>query len=93
MGRLTPVPQKRSQPPFHGSTRYYRGRIVQALRDLPAGGSIATKKLYASLGRQAGRPSAPNCDDGLDEARYREIVASLRRDGLVRVTRGRVRLP
>src|SRR3990172_5927882 len=39
----------RAQPPFAGSTRYYRGRIVQALRELPPGASLSTKKLLAVL--------------------------------------------
>ena len=74
----------RHEAPFRGSRRYYRGRIVQALRELPAGGSMSTTKLHTSL---------PHCD-ALDEARFREIVRSLRRDGLVRVdSRGQVRLP
>jgi A/G-specific adenine glycosylase len=81
--RLKPVPRTRKEP-FHGSRRYYRGRIVQALRELPPGASITPAALYAALPHR----------DGLSEAGLREVIASLQRDGLVRVLRGgRVRLP
>lgn len=36
------------EEPFAGSRRYYRGRIIEALRGLPAGGSLA----LGALGRQ-----------------------------------------
>jgi A/G-specific adenine glycosylase len=82
--RLKPVPQKRREPPFRGSRRYYRGRIVQALRELPPGASLSPDKLVERLGRR----------DGLDETKLGELIQSLRRDGLVRVLRGgRLRLP
>jgi A/G-specific adenine glycosylase len=81
--RLKPVPQKR-EPPFHGSRRYYRGRFVQALRELPRGASLAPQELFDTLPHR----------DGLDETALTEIIASLQRDGLVRVLRsGRLRLP
>ncbi len=75
----------RAQPPrtggtaFRGSRRYYRGRIVQALRELPSGASLAPAELL---------------DDGLDEATLADLVEALRRDGLLRVVAGgRLRLP
>ena len=69
----------RAQPRYQGSRRYYRGRIVQALRELPAGASLAAAELL---------------DDGLDEAALAELVEALRRDGLLRVVAGgRLRLP
>jgi A/G-specific adenine glycosylase len=81
------VAEKRSayktKEPFAGSTRYYRGRIVQALRELPAGESMSAKALLASIPQR----------NGLDMAGLRTLLVSLQRDGLVRVERGRVRLP
>ncbi len=80
-GRRTPY---RKQPPFHNSSRYYRGRIVQALREMPPGASISPGELLASLPHR----------DGLDETKVVELIASLRCDGLLRVERsGRLRLP
>jgi A/G-specific adenine glycosylase len=82
--RLKPVPQKEREPPFHGSRRYYRGLIVQALRELPPGASLSPSELSERL---PGR-------DGLDETELAELIASLQRDGLVRTGRGgRLRLP
>lgn len=70
--------------PFRRSRRYYRGRIVQALRELPPGRSITPSALLERLPDR----------DGLDEGRFRALVESLRRDGLVHVSgKGRLRLP
>ncbi|MCH7838132.1 MAG: A/G-specific adenine glycosylase [Chloroflexi bacterium] len=70
---------RRTGTAFRGSRRYYRGRIVQALRELPPGASLAPAELL---------------DDGLDEAKLAELVEALRRDGLLRVVAGgRLRLP
>lgn len=66
---------------FLGSRRYYRGRLVEALRGLPAGGSMPVGELVA---RTAG-PGAT--------ARVEELVRHLAHDGLVDVdARGMVRL-
>ncbi len=74
----------RAQPAFKGSRRYYRGRIVQALRDLPSGAAMTPVELLARL------PGG----DRLDGASFRDLIEALRRDGLVRVgARGRLRLP
>ncbi len=74
----------RAQAPFRGSRRYYRGRIVQALRELPAGTSMSRSKLIDALPHH----------DGLDAAALADIIKSLKRDGLVRGLRsGRLRLP
>ncbi len=74
----------RAQPSFIGSRRYYRGRIVQALRELPPGASITAAELLERLPHR----------DGLDEATLRELAESLRHDGLLHMTaRGRLRLP
>ena len=71
------------RPAFKGSRRYYRGRIVQALRELAPGASLAPDELLGQVGR-----------DGLNESKLLELVEALRRDGLVRVARsGRLRLP
>ncbi len=79
--RRTPY---RKQPPFHNSSRYYRGRIVQALRELPLGASSSPGELIARLPHR----------DGLDETKLAGLIASLRCDGLLRVGRsGRLRLP
>ena len=73
----------RAQAPFRGSRRYYRGRIVQALRELPPRASIAPTDLRAKV------------DVGtLDEAQLQELIEALRRDGLLRIdAKGRLRLP
>ena len=74
----------RAQPAFRRSRRYYRGRIVQALRELPAGASLAQAELLDRLPDR----------DGIDEATLLDLVDALRRDGLVRVVAGgRLRLP
>lgn len=73
----------RAQPAYKGSRRYYRGRIVQALRELPPGASLAPAELLRRLQ-----------DGGLDRASFSDLVEALRRDGLVRVgAGGRLRLP
>jgi A/G-specific adenine glycosylase len=70
--------------PFRHSRRYYRGRIVEALRSLPEGKTIATDALRAQIG-ESGR---------IDRESFNELIAALERDGLLRVTRaGRARLP
>ena len=75
---------RRTQPPFRRSRRYYRGRIVQALRDLPAGASLSSAQLLARLPDRG----------GLDRAALRGLIEGLRRDGLVRLEpSGRFGLP
>jgi A/G-specific adenine glycosylase len=73
----------RTQPPFAGSTRYYRGRIVQALRELPHADSLTAQQLLTCIPDR----------DGLDTTGLRSLLATLERDGLVHIERGRVRLP
>jgi len=73
----------RAEPSFHGSRRYYRGRVVQALRELPRGASLSPREVFERIASR----------DGLEETALTEIIDSLRRDGLVRVSaRGLVRL-
>ena len=68
------------QPPFAGSRRYYRGRIVQALRELPASGSLSPRRLARRLDIRAGELT--------------ELLAALHRDGLIRRRPdGSVKLP
>jgi len=77
---------KRSQGPWRGSTRYYRGRIVDVLRALPPGEDIdldalvadvvaAAAALYASSGKTA--------PDGGEAALVTLQVEKLAADGLV----------
>ena len=101
--QLTRVSEERTsyktRGQFAGSRRYYRGRIVQALRELAPGESMTTRRLLGRM-QVAGRApqrQAKACPteraDGLDAVGLRALLASLQRDGLVRVERGRVRLP
>lgn len=70
--------------PFRNSSRYYRGRIVQALRELRPGASLTPAQLLADLPER----------DSLDQRRLAELLAALERDGLIRRTpRNRLRLP
>ncbi len=85
---------------LQASRRYYRGRIVQALRELPAGASLSPAQLLrrvASAGRPLGRQAAfcpARSESAVDRRALRELLDALRRDGLVRVdAHGRVRLP
>ena len=76
-------PSYRAQAPFRGSRRYYRGRIVQALRELPRRVTITPADLLARL-----------AGGGLNEAELRDLIEALRRDGLLRINaKGRLRLP
>ena len=69
--------------PFVRSTRYYRGRIIDALRALPRGGTISITTL-PSLIAAAPMPA----DD-----QVRELVRALQRDGLVALAGDRISLP
>ena len=57
----------RAQPAYAGSRRYYRGRIVQLLRELPPGRSLSPAQLFDRLPNRDGLQP-----DGLDA-----LVASL----------------
>ncbi|MEX1255769.1 MAG: A/G-specific adenine glycosylase [Dehalococcoidia bacterium] len=82
----------RAEPPFKGSRRYYRGRIVQALRELPPGATVSLANVLARL-RQA-EACRSGVSGGLDVSGLRVLVGALERDGLVRVDgRGRIGLP
>ncbi len=69
--------------PFERSTRYYRGRIIDALRALPRGGTIAITTLPSLIA------TAPLLADD----QVREFVAALQRDGLVALAGDRICLP
>jgi A/G-specific adenine glycosylase len=87
-----PRSRYRAELPFKGSSRYYRGRIVQALRELPPGAALSRSKLLKSLRLASATPT--NGAEDLDAAALRELLTALERDGLVRVDgRGRVALP
>jgi A/G-specific adenine glycosylase len=89
-----PRPSYRAQPPYRHSHRFYRGRIVDALRPLPDGASLSHTELLTRIRALTPDPSSPGRGESrLDRAGLRKIVASLRHDGLVRVQRGCVSLP
>ncbi len=75
---------KKPQPKFEGSSRFYRGRIVDALRGLPPGASLAVAKLPGLIA---------NGHRALSVDEVRELVSALEQHGLVVVNRGRVALP
>ncbi|MEX0786867.1 MAG: hypothetical protein WD939_09535, partial [Dehalococcoidia bacterium] len=86
----------RAEPPYEGSRRYYRGRIVEALRELPAGRSLTRPELLARIRDQrqdearptdgtlptAGRAQAAAGTAGRGQAAPTAGRASARRDGL-----------
>ncbi len=77
-------PAKGPQAKFEGSARWWRGRIVDALRALPAGESIGTAELRRVLANGRAAP-------GTEELHV--LLAALERHGLVALRRGRVALP
>jgi len=74
----------RSEPAWRGSARYYRGRIVDALRNVPPGEAIALGRLPGLIGDQH---DAPSPADTL------EMVRALERAGLLVLREGAVALP
>lgn len=72
------------QPRFEFTARYARGRIVDYLRDLPAGNAVSLLDLHAALDRELG-------DRSLEE--IARLVAALERDGLVARSDEQIRLP
>ncbi|HEY0582455.1 MAG TPA: A/G-specific adenine glycosylase [Chloroflexota bacterium] len=73
-GPTWPVPSRAASPAvekFHGSRRYYRGRLVEALRSLPHGQAMALADLVAAV-------AAP--DDAL---RVADLARQLAKDGLL----------
>jgi|CXWL01.1.fsa_nt_gi A/G-specific adenine glycosylase len=72
------------QPKFEETPRYFRGRIIDALRDLPSGESVTLSVLRSRIARTAVTPSP-------DEVRG--WVEGLEQAGLCVLRRGRVSLP
>jgi len=69
--------------PFEQTTRFLRGRIVDRLRDLPAGKTLALDALVTALA------------DVVPSARLNDIPAvahALERDGILVITKGELRL-
>jgi A/G-specific adenine glycosylase len=73
----------RRQAAYEGSSRWWRGRIIDALRALPDGAGVG----LAALRRSIAAGDAPSL------AEVRELVRRLERDGLADVRGGRVSLP
>jgi A/G-specific adenine glycosylase len=71
------VPHSPKQAPFAGSTRYYRGRIVEKLRGLPPGIRISLNEL--------GRNVSEGFDPMTDGDWFRGLLTHLERDGLVQL--------
>jgi hypothetical protein len=70
-------PTGEPSPVYAGSNRFYRGRILAALRESSPDG--------LSLRALANTVSCPSEGASASMDRLREVVASLRRDGLVAV--------
>lgn len=89
-GRITamherPAPYAAKQGPFSGSSRYYRGRIVEYLRGLEPGATVPAAILGPAIKADFADPDLPW---------LRDLLTGLVRDGLAVVDEdGRVRLP
>ncbi|MDW8147211.1 MAG: A/G-specific adenine glycosylase [Roseiflexaceae bacterium] len=86
---LAPAPPRkrvseRRERPFIGSNRYFRGRIIEALRALPPGATLTLN----DLGPQVRPEYTPD-----DEAWLITLIQGLERDGLVVWNDAGVRLP
>lgn len=75
---------ERREAPYANSNRFYRGRIVDALRQLPADGSLALHTLGPRI--------KPDWSDA-DLPWLETLAAGLARDGLIMVEEGCARLP
>jgi A/G-specific adenine glycosylase len=75
---------ERRETSFNGSNRFYRGRAIEALRQLPAGESIP----LGALGRQIKQGFGDN-----DMPWLRALVEGLARDGLLALEGDQARLP
>ena len=80
------VPYAPRQSRFQGSTRYFRGRIVDYLREQPDSG-VEERALETVL-RDAEAASGAPCP-----IPFPDLLAALERDGLIHRDAGRVRLP
>jgi A/G-specific adenine glycosylase len=79
-GKASYKPEK----PFVGSNRWYRGRVVEALRALPHGEALPLAELGPRVREQYG-PA--------DEPWLRELLSGLARDGLAALEGDAARLP
>jgi A/G-specific adenine glycosylase len=75
---------ERKAEPYAGSRRWYRGRVIDALRALPPGAALPLAELGPRL-----KPEYA----ATDEAWLRGLLADLDRDGLLVLEGERVRLP
>jgi A/G-specific adenine glycosylase len=75
---------ERRETSFAGSSRFYRGRIVEALRDLPAGQSLTLEALGQRIKEDFGEA---------DRAWLRRLAEGLARDGLLLLEGEAARLP
>lgn len=75
---------ERREAPFAGSSRFYRGRIVEALRGLPHGASLTLTDLGAHVKEDFAEADMPW---------LRGLVEGLARDGLVLLDGAAARLP
>ena len=80
------IPYAPRQSRFQGSARYFRGRIVDYLREQSDAG-VEESALEAVLSDSEAASGAP-CPVSLSD-----LLAALERDGLIRRENGRVRLP
>ena len=80
------VPYAPRQSRFQGSARYFRGRIVDHLREQPDEG--AEEPALDTVLRDAEAASGAPCPVSLAD-----LLAALERDGLIRRESGRIRLP
>ncbi len=71
-----PARPRRAQRPYVGGTRYYRGRIVHALREAPPEAPLTLSELGACV---------KNTYTESDEPWLRKLVEGLVRDGLARI--------
>ena len=78
-----PAQRARQRVPFERTTRYARGRIIDRLRDLPAGRRISLLDLHGQL--ETTLQHSPE--------ELRGIVDDLQRDGLVHCNGESVALP
>ena len=77
----TRAAERPKQPAYVGSSRYYRGRIVEALR--ADDGPISLQELTA---RVRSASDAERSGEPVTESRIAELVGALVRDGLVKTT-------
>ena len=75
---------ERREAPFAGSSRFYRGRVVEVLRGLPAGAAMPLPELGRKIKDDFGDDDLPWLG---------ALVAGLVRDGLLTLEAEAARLP